>query len=381
MRTKAAWTALAALIAPGVATWPATRAERPAQEEAQGEARLDLGAGAPSAAEAAEPARARAALEKGLAWLSSQQALQPDGSFPSGGAQHYVPVPLAALGALAYLAGGSTLERGPHGAALSRAVDYLLERTDLDPSSSTLGFIGTSAEQPSKMHGHGFAALALSQAWAVSPRTSRGQRMERALEAAVRLIERTQGVEGGWFYQPARVADHENSVTVCLVQALRAAQGVGIQVDLSVVERARDYVRRCQAQDGSFQYGLFDTKTSVALTAAGIATLNMLGQYEGPELERAMESLWQRLGYRALRDGGPPTSFPHYERLYLAQALWQHRDPRLFERWYADERARVLATQSTDGSWSDPAFGPCFATAMNCLFLAIPGGVLPIFQR
>ncbi len=336
---------------------------------------------APTSAPSVDDARARLAMERGLAWLAARQAEQPDGSFPSGGAQQYVPVALSALGTLAYLAGGSTLDRGPYGASLARAVDFLLERTDLDSGSATLGFIGTHVEQASKMHGHGLATLALSQAWAVSPRTSRGARVERALKAAVDLIQRTQGLEGGWFYQPARVADHENSVTVCLVQALRAAQGAGVVVDLGTVERALAYVKRCQAKDGSFQYGLHDSKTSVALTAAGIATLNMLGEYEGVELERAMESLWQRLGYRSLEGARSETSFPHYERFYLAQALWQHKDQRLFERWYAEELERVLQSQASDGSWSDASFGNCFATSMNCLFLAIPGGVLPIFQR
>jgi hypothetical protein len=47
----------------------------------------------------------------------------------------------------------------------------------------------------------------------------------------------------------------------------------------------------------------------------------------------------------------------------------------------------VLQLQQKDGSWpaggtnQESAVGPSYATAMNCLFLALPDGFLPIFQR
>ena len=59
--------------------------------------------------------RAAACVAKSLDYLARIQAGSLDGSFPSSGAQHSVPVPVAALAALAYMAAGSTPERGPHG--------------------------------------------------------------------------------------------------------------------------------------------------------------------------------------------------------------------------------------------------------------------------
>jgi hypothetical protein len=41
----------------------------------------------------------------------------------------------------------------------------------------------------------------------------------------------------------------------------------------------------------------------------------------------------------------------------------------------------VLGAQRDDGSWGDARFGDVYATAMNCLVLAVPEGLLPIFQR
>lgn len=331
--------------------------------------------------EDAVEARTRAALERGLAYLARAQAEQHDGTFPRAGGEKYVPVPVAALAALAFMSGGSQPERGPFGREVALAIDYLCERADMNAGSKTFGYIASEGDELSRLHGHGFASLALAEAYAISPRTARGRRIEQVLRASARLIESSQGLEGGWFYEPRRSTNHENSVTVVLVQALRAARNSGIRVDVSVIDRAVDYIRRCQAEDGSFKYGLDTEKTTVALTAAGIATLNSAGMYEGPEVTRAMEVLWQRLGLREQKLRGSAARFEFYERFYLAQALWQHPDRRLFESWVVEERERVLEDQSKDGSWQDAQFGDCYATAMNCLFLSMPEGLLPIFQR
>ena len=326
-------------------------------------------------------ARSRAALERGLAFLARSQATQHDGTFPRAGGEKYVPVPVTALAALAFMSAGSQPDRGPFGREVALAIDYLTARADMNVGSKTYGYLASEGDELSRLHGHGFASLALSQAYAISPRTTRGHRIEEVLRASISLIEGSQGLEGGWFYEPRRSTEHENSVTVVLVQALRAARNSGIRVDVDVIARAVDYIRRCQAADGSFKYGLDTEKTTVALTAAGIATLNAAGMYEGPEVTRAMEVLWQRLGLREQKLRGSAARFQFYERFYLAQALWQQPDRRLFESWAMGERERVLGEQRPDGSWEDSQFGGCYATAMNCLFLSMPEGLLPIFQR
>src|SRR5690606_1494967 len=71
----------------------------------------------------------------------------------------------------------------------------------------------------------------------------------------------------------------------------------------------------------------------------------------------------------------------YYERFYVAQAMWQHLEGSTWSAWWRSEAPRVLATQREDGSCSDPRFGDVYATAMNCLVLAVPEGLLPIFQR
>jgi hypothetical protein len=335
-----------------------------------------------------ERAAARAAIERGLRFLAAQQATQGDGSIPSLGSN---PARLAvtALGALAYMAAGSTPGRGPHGPELARAIDHLLAHTDLDTTSQQRGYIHDAADKNSKLHAHGFAALALAEAYAMSPREGRGLRIAESLQAAIDLMEASQTREGGWYYAPVRGIEHEGSVTIALVQAMRAAKNAGLRVDPEVIARAVDYVRRSQTDTGAFRYALGSDEVSVALTAAAIATLNATGRYHGPEIRQGFDYIERELrlreeaaaGATKLRPREGQAQFPCYERLYLAQAFWQSPDPSAFERWFEAEEADLLRTQREDGSWDDPRFGPTYATAVNVLVLALPDQLLPIFQR
>jgi hypothetical protein len=326
-----------------------------------------------------------AALEKGLAFLSTQQALEADGSFPAGRGEKAAPVGITALGALAYMASGSAPDRGPRGKELGRAIDYLLSRTAPADHPIHPGYIADEGDPASRTHGHGLATLALAEAWSMSPRSDRGRRIEIALALAVNRIEASQGVEGGWAYSPVKGIEHEGSVTICLVQALRAARNVGVRVDPKVVGRAVEYVKRLQDEDGGFRYTLGHKNVTVALTSAGISTLQAAGLYDTDEVREAYAWVWRELTARDLareRGGAAPSArFPYYERFYLSQALWQNPDRKVFEEWNRDETTRVLASQNRDGSWGGSSYGASYATAMNCLFLALPEGLLPIFQR
>ncbi len=380
VRALACRAAVLLALGSGLTAGPDEReADRPS-ERAGAEARPALSPSQAPSTDSALPGRetpATLALERGLAFLAGQQATRADGSYPQPGL--YVPVAVTALSSLAFMAGGSVPERGPYGHQVARGIDYLLAHCDLSEGSVTYGYIQANGAQ-GRNHAHGFATLALSQAWSMSPQRRRGHDIRKALEASVERIRRCQAIEGGWYYEPVQTIQHENSVTICFVQALRGARNAGVLVDPAVIGRAVEYVKRCQNDDGSFRYALGpDHKDTLALTAAAVATLNSLGEYSGPVIDAATEHLWRGL----FAEGRPrsPTGFPRYERLYLAQALWQNPDRRMYERWWRDELPAILAEQKEDGSWSGSKYGPCYDTAMSCLVLAIPLGLLPIFQR
>jgi hypothetical protein len=162
-----------------------------------------------------------------------------------------------------------------------------------------------------------------------------------------------------------------------LVQALRAARGAGLSVRDEVIAKAEDYVRRSQAPDGRFRYQIGSETTSLALTAAAVSCLQATGRYDDPAVEGGLNAIWREL----LSGQRTAARYPFYERLYLSQALWHARDPQAFPRYLENELLEVLSTQQQDGSWPGSEFGLAYATAMNCLFLALPEENLPIFHR
>ncbi|HET6201785.1 MAG TPA: prenyltransferase/squalene oxidase repeat-containing protein [Planctomycetota bacterium] len=328
--------------------------------------------------------RTVAAIGRGLEALRREMEKAEDGAVPRGDAQDYAPVGTTALAVLAFLGNGTAEGRGPHSAVVERALRYLLAKSDRSGGPRD-GYISTDGDGLSRMHGHGYATLALAEALGMfGPRLGRegSQQLEERLRAAVRLIAHCQGETGGWYYEPARSLEHEGSVTVCLVQALRAARNAGIAVDKGVIDRALDYLRRSQKSDGSFRYQLGSDQTSAALTAAGVATLQSMGEYSSEAVESGIEFLFRSVEGISFAARPPKSPFPQYERFYTAQALFHYRDPKLFESWFRTQREWLLSTQGSDGSWDERSnFGVAYTTATNVLVLEIPLGLLPIFQR
>ena len=339
--------------------------------------------------------RVRAAIEAGLAYLALDLSTQSSGRVSLGVREHEAPVGLTALAALAFMAGGNGIDRGPEQRSLRRALDYLLEH-QVPGGEPTEGYFTAVDDVRSQAHGHGLALLALTQAYTLSPQSARGRRIAEAIRAGVRRTEAAQGPDGGWYYDPLPVDLTEGSVTVCMLQALRGARNTGFEVDAGVVERAVSYVKSLQEPSGGFSYSKLERRTSVALTAGCLSTLHAIGIYEGREIEEGYLYVWREL---ALRDEarakglvGSEAQFPFYERLYLAQALWHNPDAQVFRRWWSEEVPRLLVEQRPDGSWPDRRFddggnriegryGSAYSTAMNVLVLALPEGWLPIFQR
>ena len=342
-----------------------------------------------------------ASIERALEWLATRQESR-DGSMAVGDANPKGRAPLAitSLSALAWMAGGSTPTRGRYQKNVSRAVEYLLANTqrDADPHP---GYIKDQGDELSRTHGHGLATLALAEAFTMSPNSALGKRIGETLKAAVRRIEDSQGAEGGWYYEPYRTIQHEGSVTVSLLQALRAADDVGIHVNPDTIARAVEYMEKLQILDttdvgdgaklGGFRYGIGDSKTSIALTAAGLATLQAAGIYSGRAFDEGYDYVWRQLLARDDNPSGNEAAFPYYERFYLSQALWQLRDTERYRTW-AEPRMRLLIDeQEPSGAWTDVRYangmaqrnmyGASYATACNILFLALPDDTLPVFHR
>ena len=336
--------------------------------------------------------RAQLLVENALRYLADQLRARGDGSFSRVSGGQDPTVAKVALAVLAFQAAGYDADHSRYAPELRIALRWLLRNgqskveTEADGTRVETFYFYEPNDTISRMHGHGFATWAVAMAYGMtlgaSNQADRTELRQR-LVAAIRLIERAQTESGGWGYEPVRGTFHEGSVTVTALQALRAARDAGIHVDGTVIDRALDYLRRSQMEggpnDGSFRYRLGDPKTSFALTAAALSSLNLTGVYDGAAIERGLEYMRREDPVTSYQASEP---FPWYGRLYAAQAYWQYRELRHFRRFYPELVQRLAAeVRDEDGSFSSGEYGDAYATAMAALCLSVPFGYLPSFQR
>jgi hypothetical protein len=303
------------------------------------------------------------AIKLGLAWLARAQ--NADGSFGTGTYRGNIAV--TSLAGLAFMSSGSTPGRGPYGAQIDRALAYVMDNT------SPSGFIAVAASSThGPMYSHGFGTLFLAEAYGMTHRPE----IREKLQKAVRLIVDCQNVEGGWRYQP-RKADADLSVTICQINALRAARNAGLFVPKETVDACIRYVKRSQNPDGGFRYMLQGGASAFPRSAAGVVALQSAGEYDSKEVRDGIAYL---LRYTREIKGANRYSHYFYGHYYAAQAMWL-RGGEEWNEWYPAIRAELLGRQvAASGYWNDSICHE-YGTAMALVILQIPNNYLPIFQR
>jgi hypothetical protein len=212
----------------------------------------------------------------------------------------------------------------------------------------------------------------------------RAKRCRETLEKAVRLIVKSQNVPkhdrhaGGWRYQ-ASSRDSDLSVTGWQLLALRAARNIGCDVPKHNIDRAVEYVKKCQSRFGrapgfGYQPGGGPTATR---TGTGILCLEVCGKHKSPEVMSAADYLLERpLSSRE--------SYFFYGVYYCSVGMFKVGG----KHWTAtrDHLSRILlASQRSDGSWygwgGERRYGETYCTSMAVLALAVEYRYLPIYQR
>jgi hypothetical protein len=302
------------------------------------------------------------AIKSGLAWLARNQ--NADGSFGRGTYRGNIAV--TSLAGLAFMASGSSPGRGPYGPQIDRALVYVMDCT------SPSGFIAVvAASTHGPMYSHGFGTLFLAEAYGMTHRPE----IREKLQKAVRLIIDTQNVEGGWRYQPVR-RDADLSVTICQINALRAARNAGLFVPKETVAACIRYVKHSQNADGGFRYMLQGGASAFPRSAAGVVALQSAGEYDTKEVKDGVNYLRQYT--REIKLGNRYSHY-FYGHYYAAQAMWL-RGGDDWAEWFPAIRTELLHRQSSAGFWSDSICDE-YGTAMALIILQIPNNYLPIFQR
>lgn len=322
----------------------------------------------------------KAARDRGLAWLDMNQAA--DGSW----GKHY-NIAVTSFACLGYLSAEDEPFAGPHAKPLTKGLEYLMaQQKD-----------GTFAPQGhSWIHGQGFGTLALAETYGRSLflKTKPDldlQRVRQAITKAVKVIGDNQSDSGGWWYTMGNKADHEGSTTVCAVQALVAADNYGIKIDKSVLDKGFAYLKKCQTHQGGFNYRLGDGSNMKEGTAADVATLGLMRQFDTEVMIK---------GYQFLLSVTPSKisveRFPYYGHFYGSmgmQLLGQEfkDDKETWEKtqgYVAAVHKELVGWQRPDGTFpllgwmrDGGGEGEAYSTAFACLTLGVPEARLSVYNR
>jgi len=312
----------------------------------------------------------RAAIARGQSWLTSNQAT--DGGWRNGGGYGTYPAAMTSLAGMAILAGGSTPTRGKQWRDVRRATQFLLRKVD-----GKTGYISRGEQEHHGMYGHGFATLFLASVYGMEEDARMQKKIKRALDRAVAVISGSQSSAGGWYYTP-QSNDDEGSVTVTQIQALRACRMAGIVVNKKTIDRAVDYIKRCQNPDGGICYKLSmkGSQSLPAISAAGVSVLYNAGVYDDqPFVDKAVKFCKRRL-----KPTVDNTGHHYYAHLYWAQALYQ-RGGKDWDDYYQKMAAWLLKQQAKDGSWKGGSVGNVYGTSIALTILQLPYALVPIYQR
>jgi prenyltransferase beta subunit len=322
----------------------------------------------------------RTARDKGLAWLTKNQAA--DGSW---GKTHTIAV--TGFACLSYLAAADEPYTGDHAKALVKGLEFLLAKQK-DGNFEAQGH--------SWIHGQGFATLALAEAYGRSLLCKTKPDMDTAklkaaVTKAVKIIADNQSDSGGWWYHPGSKGQHEGSTTVCAVQALVSASNFGIAIDEKVLDKGFEYLKKCQTKEGGFNYTLGDNLNMKEGTAAGVATLGLMKQFDTTVMLNGVQFL-----YKLTPTAITAERFPYYGHFYGCMGM------QLLGQEFADDKATlaktqdyIAAAQKDIAGWlqQDGAFplkgwfqdgnqeNLGYSTAFGTLVLGVPEGRLSIYNR
>jgi hypothetical protein len=316
-------------------------------------------------------AETEAAIKRGLKYLAATQSR--DGSWRTAGWGGGYPTAMTSLAALAMMAGGHTPVEGEYSRNVRLAIDHLVATANANRST---GVIADLTIEQSCMHGHGFAMLALGEAYGMEQDKSRQTTIRNALERAIKLTGGSQSAAGGWLYTPDANSD-EGSVTVTQIQGLRSCRNAGIKVPKTIIDKACNYIKLSQQSDGGIAYRVGQGGTQPPITAAAVAVMYSAGQYENDVAHRCLEYCVKQVKSNpSLFDQG----HKFYAMLYLSQAMYLSSEEN-WKMYFPRTRDDLLRSQSEAGAWHGDGVGDTYGTAIGLLVLQLPYNNLPILQR
>lgn len=260
------------------------------------------------------------------------------------------------LAVVAMLARGEDPNSGPYSAAIRRGLEMIYQNTN--PAN---GYIGGS------MYNHGFATLALAEAYGAVDDPRLGPTLRRAVDLI--LQSQARNPRGAWRYSPEST-DADTTVSGAQLVALLAARNAGLAVPDEAIRKGLQFFTQCRTPEGGIGYTDARGPNNVR-SAIGVLVFALAREKNSPTYQAALAFLAQD----PYREHG----YPFYYHYYAAQALF-HADLELWRAWNQRMVQYFGAAQNPDGSW-DGAHGQMFSTAATLLTLALNYRLLPIYER
>ncbi len=317
-------------------------------------------------------AEVRNIYRKGADYLAKKQ--NDNGSWGKGGGAHGDETAgTAALATMAFLSTGEDPNFGKYARNVRAALRFIIRK-----QNSKTGYF------PGNMYVHGFAMLALSEAYGTVDDEmlwegdSKGKRsIGEALELAVKLAVSSQKKNSskGWRYSP-NDNSADTSVVGAVLMGLLAARNAGVDVPDSAIDGALKYMRQMtSAKTGNVGYsgmgglGGSGARSAIACLVFAIGKRKHWDDFDGT-LKFLRDSL----------DTSAQQNWPYYERYYKAQALFQ-ADYKAWQQWNRDTTRLLRNMQADDGCIGNSQHGRAYSTSMSLLALALNYRFLPIYER
>ena len=289
---------------------------------------------------------------KGLRFL--QNAQKTDGTYEGTYGQEPGIIGFCLMSVLAH---GDDPNTGPYATMVRRCLNYILAK-----QNKSSGYIGDS------MYNHGFATLALAEAYGMVRDDRIGPALHKAV--ALTLTAQKKNKTGGWRYAPDDT-DADSTVTGCQIVSLYAARNAGIPVPDEAFERGLKYMASCRDSKGGYGY-TGPSGPRVTLTAIGSLTLSLARQKSDPSFKTSLAFLKKNLNYR-------DSSYPFYFEYYMSQALF-HADLDIWKEWNYKNMRYLGASQAPNGSWLSD-YSAAYSTSAALLSLALNYRFLPIYEK
>ena len=306
-----------------------------------------------------------AAILRGLDWLKANQ--DPEGSWggkdkdAQGNPKATNKDAMTSMALLCFL-GHCELQDSPkYGPTVRKAIEYITST----PPDKPVGGGNTGS------YSHPIRTYALCEAYTMT----KNKRLEEFAKRATIHLIKGQNETGGWAYAYGKgpTAHTDLSVTGWHVQALKAAALTGIPIEGldQAMDKAIEYVRKCQDQTGKFAYKI-KSSGKASLTGTGVLSLQMWKNAKTAEAQKGLDWIvanqakeWRRVNV--------------YEWYYHAQACFQATGvsggSKYWRAWNKDFQQIVCGAQQPDGHWphgthfhGDTAI---FRTTMTILMLEV----------